>query len=342
MELHIGEWANIYSKSINKLSKDFTDFYLDVKEINTHPFVVVICAKKLDASCITIAVPLEVLPSDIKNYKLTRSEVLKMLNSEHYICKGLETNLEENAPYYLEVRDFNYVKPKVNIDVMSRFKEALPFVSNDGLRPTLTGIYIEPQCITSTDGKQLYNCKTNTGIKDPFILDVSLLKTFILAVEVLKNTLSSDVISKVGKLVVYQHGNLAYISREIDGNYPDYRQIIPEYSPNTFTFEGTKKMETFLKGVTVFKSNGFTELSVKEGSVGLTYNGDIKATTEVKGALTGEGNLIAFGNKLLLKTIKLFGDVYLRMSFTQDNRAVIFSVASDPNVILLQIPEKTY
>jgi DNA polymerase-3 subunit beta len=136
--------------------------------------------------------------------------------------------------------------------------------SNDSTRPTLTGVYWHSfeggLYLAATDGYRLSERKLiDTASEVAAIIPSTTLQ------EVLR-TLSDDV-TEVDVLfdetqVRFRVGESEITSRLIDGNYPDYRQLIPNTSETTITLDASEFVRiTKIAGLFARESGGSVTLT---------------------------------------------------------------------------------
>lgn len=117
-------------------------------------------------------------------------------------------------------------------DLLDAIKRARQAVDKTEPRYYLKGIYFDCECeglcITATDGKLLVTTKiTPTAYTDipPFILPVDAADLLIKCKKQLSAEHAELTIDK--NSVQFKIGDITISSKVIDGNYPDYRKVIP-------------------------------------------------------------------------------------------------------------------
>lgn len=151
-------------------------------------------------------------------------------------------------------------------DLKQALNQTIITSSNDSTRPVLTGVYWHSidgaLYLASTDGYRLSERKLmDTKSEIAAIIPTSSLQ------EVLRTM--TDAIEEVEVLfddtqVRFRIGEAEITSRLIDGNYPDYRQLIPKESETTFDI----KTEDFTRTVKI------ASLFARESGGSVTLNAD--------------------------------------------------------------------
>lgn len=142
---------------------------------------------------------------------------------------------------------------------------ALKFVSNDDLRPAMTGVclidYKDELCVVSTDAYRLY---WNGVIKTPaFFKGKSMIlnqKFVRIAVETFTEKQDID-ISFDANYIVFKSGTTTLFGRLIDARYPDFSVVIPQ--PFNLTFYLIRKQTVaFLKLAQFFSNKSTFQLNL--------------------------------------------------------------------------------
>ena len=131
--------------------------------------------------------------------------------------------------------------------------------SKDTSRPILSGVLLTVEDnvvrLVATDSYRLAVCDTNvetSGLEGVFEAIVS--GTVFHDVLSLPSETSSIMIGKTDSQVVFVFGNTTYVSRRIEGNYPNYKQILPS-SCNTTVKINVDEFSAALKRVSVIAVN---------------------------------------------------------------------------------------
>ena len=134
-------------------------------------------------------------------------------------------------------------------------------VSSDETKYNLTGIYIKKEKdnklnFVSTDGHRLSLIKTeaenivNEQFERGFILPkkglIELKKIIESETEIIKIGVTDNIFS-------YMNKNMTFVMRMIDGEFPDFKRVIPEKTDN-FSVIDSKKFINVLKRISVLSS----------------------------------------------------------------------------------------
>ncbi len=189
-------------------------------------------------------------------------------------------------------------------------KEALQQVviaaSNDEARPVLTGVFIHSfegsLYMVATDSYRLAEKKIGDS-KD----DVSLLVPATAMQDLLRivSDSSDDIeVSHDEQQVMFRVGEVELVTRLIEGNYPDYRKLIPEKFSSTIRIE-KQEFTNLTKVASLFarESAGSIVLSVDESEGELQVRSVASQlgenTSKAKAKVTGEGSITLNSRYLL-------------------------------------------
>lgn len=183
-------------------------------------------------------------------------------------------------------------------------------VSNDDLRPAMSGVYFElgvnTMTLVATDAHRLVRCiKTNVNCPqaDKFIMPKKALMQ-------LKNNLntSTEITVSYNQNHLFVDGENIHLScRLIDAKFPDYKVVIPADNPFKLVLNKSEFVSA-LRRVSVFANKTTNQVVLDiEGSSLHLYAQDVDFSFEGNERMTcqylGEDMKIAFNAKLLLELI---------------------------------------
>ena len=151
-------------------------------------------------------------------------------------------------------------------------KKSLPFTSNDDLRPILEGIFIHNENkelkFISTDCFYMSLLKTPLDISNdiPFIFPKSAIKIILSYYSkdnikiLLDNIVSKDDGKITHKNIIVKNDDITFIIRSIEGNYPNYKSIIPTIVSK---IELSKKMlQEIVENLSIVGNNSSNALTI--------------------------------------------------------------------------------
>ncbi|MFT7328266.1 MAG: DNA polymerase-3 subunit beta [Crocinitomicaceae bacterium] len=214
------------------------------------------------------------------------------------------------------------IKPEISSVYIYSENNEIVFVATDSFRLAekrivVEGVYTIPGIIVPV--KNIQECiKIFTGITDSTKLFIG------------KNQLS------------IQSDDIYFTSRIVDGNYPDYKQIIPQESKTDVIVLKDELIQS-LRLVNVFSDN-FNQILLKtdseKGQICIhSRNTDVgENNTSVDAAITGEGIEMYLNHKYLSDAFAAFPGDSITFSFTEKNKPCIVKAVGDSSFLYLIMP----
>lgn len=222
-------------------------------------------------------------------------------------------------------------------------------VSNDELRPAMTGVYCqmstENLTFVSTDAHKLVRYRRRDAKAD-------MSSSFILpkkALNLLKSSLPSEDVSVTLEYnntnAFFNFNNVNLICRLIDEKYPDYEAVIPVNNPNKLTIERNSILSS-LRRVSIFSNKTTHQVRLKISGSELQISAeDVDFSNEAHERLScqyeGEDIEIGFNAKFLVEMLSNLSTEEVILEMSTPNRAGILLPVSDDNnedVLMLVMP----
>jgi DNA polymerase-3 subunit beta len=222
-------------------------------------------------------------------------------------------------------------------------------VSNDELRPAMTGVYcqLSPQHFTfvATDAHKLVRYRrkdAHSATATSFIMPKK-------ALNLLKSSLpSEDVDVSVeynSTSAFFKFGNINLVCRLIDERYPDYDAVIPTNNPNKLTIDRLSFLGS-LSRVAIYANKTTHQVRLKiEGNELNISSEDIDFSNEAHEKLTcqyeGEDLEIGFNARFLIEMLKNLNCEEVSLEMSTPNRAgLLLPQGGDENedVLMLVMP----
>ena len=235
----------------------------------------------------------------------------------------------------------------INSSVLGRAVNKTVFaVSNDELRPAMTGVYflLEPDGITfvATDAHRLVKFRhLDTEVENPtnFIVPRK-------ALGLLKGALPSEetqvTISYNDSNVFFNFGNVSLVCRLIDAKFPDYNAVIPTENPNRLTVNRADLLNT-LRRISIFSNKSTNQVMVRlTGSELNIFAQDIDFSNEADERMNcdyeGEDIEIGFNGRFLQDMLSAMenDEIVIEMS-TPTRAGIILPTEQDPGEDLLML-----
>lgn len=214
------------------------------------------------------------------------------------------------------------------------------------IKPEIGSVYIYPEddmlVFVSTDSFRLAEKKIKikqklsfSGILIPFKNISEIIKVFEGEEEDLKITLQKNQIS-------FTTDNIYLTSRVVDGNFPDYKQIIPK-NPTTKAVVLKQDFISSLKISNIF-SDKFNQviMTIKPNEKIFeieSKNTDIgENTTLIAGALSGDNVSVNFNYKYMLDCFQSISGDSLNLELNGNNKPMIIKGVGDSSFMYLVMP----
>lgn len=232
-------------------------------------------------------------------------------------------------------------------DVLQRaIAQTLFAVSNDELRPAMTGVFfqLQPDGLTfvATDASKLVKYKRTDIVSEESTSFIVPKK----ALQLLKGSLPSDLtrvaISYNSSNAFFSFNETQLICRLVDAKYPDYNAVIPVDNQNILTLGRVDFLNT-LKRVSIF-SNKTTHQCVlnisgselKVSSQDLDFSNE--AFERLNCSYTGEDIEIAFNARFLIEMLSVLEIEEVKLELSTPTRAGILVPAEpEENEVLLML-----
>ena len=202
-------------------------------------------------------------------------------------------------------------------------------VSNDELRPAMTGVFcqLSPENVTfvATDAHKLVRYRRKDAKSETAT-------TFILpkkALTLLKASLPSDngdvAVEYNSTSAFFRFGNINLICRLIDERYPDYEAVIPKDNPNKLTIDRGLFLNC-LRRVVIFANKTTHQVRLKiTGSELNISSEDLDFSNEAHERLScqyeGDDMEIGFNAKFLIEMLTNLGGDEVLLEMSTPNRA---------------------
>jgi len=214
------------------------------------------------------------------------------------------------------------------------------------IKPEISSIFIYPEnndlVFVATDSFRLAEKRIKTKQIHEFSGILIPLKNISEIIKIFSD-LDEDLIVCLNKnLISLSTGNIYLTSRVIDGNFPDYKQIIPK-DPKTEVVVLKQDLLNALKIANVFSDkqnqinfkiknkDKFFEINSKNSDVG-------ENKTKITAAISGEDIEISFNYKYFLDCFQAINQDSLSLSFNQSNKPLIIKGIGDNTFIYLIMP----
>lgn len=301
-----------------------------------------------------IAAPAKILLETLKN--LPDQPVTFTIDEETYTIEISSSNGRyklsgENAtdfPRVPVVQGGNAIEIPSNV-LARAINKTIFAVSNDELRPAMTGIYVQLRSdnvtFVATDGHRLLRYRrTDIATSQEASLIIPR-KAFML----LKSTLPSEATAVRMEFnqsnAFFSFDNIRMICRLIDERYPDYENVIPVQNPNKLVIDRQDLLSS-VKRISIYSNKTTHQIRLKlTGSEMQVSAEDLDFSNEANERLScqyeGEDMEIGFNAKFLMEMLNNLDSDEITFELSTPNRAgLLMPIVNEDseNVLMLVMP----
>jgi len=232
------------------------------------------------------------------------------------------------------------------------FRDLLPYMSQDDLRPAMTGagceVFSGGVDWAATDGHQLIHVRDTLNVRyervSSFVVSGPTLKQFL----ALKVKGEEVAVELTPARIRFSWGNKTFTARLIEERFPDFRKAIPEEFTRTATVNRLALLRV-LERAMLFVNAHSNQVALKftpDSSVSVQATDlDTMSSSEETLDLThyeGDGLTIGFNVKILRANLKAITSKHVQMRFVRTSRGVVVlpfaEGAAQENVTRLVMP----
>ncbi|WP_042220861.1 DNA polymerase III subunit beta [Oceanobacillus manasiensis] len=240
------------------------------------------------------------------------------------------------------------------IDLLkSLIKQTVFAVSTMETRPILTGVNIKLEngnlVFTATDSHRLASREIPVS-EAPGQLPTVVVpgKSLNELNKILDDTEETVEISVTNNQILFRTKNLNFLSRLLDGNYPETSRLIPEQSKTVLHVKTKELLSTIDRASLLAKEerNNVVRLSTRgNGLIEITSNSPEVGTVAEEitvPSISGEELKISFSSKYMIDALKAIEYEEVKVEFTGAMRPFIIRPANDDPILQLILPVRTY
>lgn len=285
------------------------------------------------------------LPKDTIELKVIGENMHITSGKYHSIINGV---IADDFPELPTINESNSVSYSINTE---EFKQAVSqtiiTASSDSTRPVLTGVYWHSHdgwiYLAATDGYRLSERRlVETKSEVAAIIPTQTLQ------EVLRTIVDEDTIDVLfdETQVRFRINEAEVISRLVDGNFPDYRQLIPEKSDiNAVMDKPEFTRVTKIAGLFARESGGSVTVTVDSDKKTVSLHSIASElgenTSELDAVVDGDGQ-VTLNSRYLTEALSALDAETISFSFSGKLSPIILkSVAKDTNYYHVIMPLKS-
>jgi len=246
-----------------------------------------------------ITIPVKTISELISNLPPQKIELESAQNNINIKGVGIKSVIHgENPEDFPAIPKIEKKKEEVVTLDYNEFKDGLIRVSNtispNNIRPELSGVYVHISTsgieIAATDSFRLAEKKISQGIKTntSFIIP---LKTTQEIVRIFENEEKLSFVANKNQVMFFSD-TITLVSRLIEGEYPNYGQLIPQRYESQFSVE-KEKIVPLIKATSLFSGRGNEiALALSKNALRVTASNTQKGEGEMETPIKLEGSEI--------------------------------------------------
>ncbi len=291
-----------------------------------------------------------------KKINIEKNNKKLLIESDNYktIIKSEES---DEFPLIPQINKDIYFKAKIKV-----FKKALNqtvfAVSNNETRVELSGVLFvfnkNQLTMVATDSYRLaekkINIKSNTKTENKIIIPAKTLQELSRILTSIKEDQIGDEDQEIefytsNNQVLFIIDSVELISRVIEGQYPDYEQIIPE-KPKTEILINRSEFIRAIKAAAIFSKTDVNDINLdfpfeKNISIISSSSGQSgENITELKSNIKGEDNGITVNYKYLLEGVNNFDSDNIIIKVVDNNTPCILQTDKEDDYLYIVMPIK--
>ncbi|MDB5162009.1 MAG: dnaN [Candidatus Saccharibacteria bacterium] len=286
------------------------------------------------------------LPKDSINIKVVNNNIHLKSGNYTSIINGV---IADDFPELPTINEKSSISYTINIeDFRQSVSQTIITASSDSTRPVLTGVYWHSHegqlYLAATDGYRLSERRlVETTSEVSAIIPVQTLQ------EVLRTILDdSDTIDILfdETQVRFRINEAEIISRLVDGNFPDYRQLIPKKSDtNAIVAKQEFVRVTKIAGLFARESGGSVTVTVDDAKKTVSLHSIASElgenTSELTAEVNGEGQ-VTLNSRYLSEALSVLDDDTIEFGFSGKlSPCILKSTKKDTNYYHVIMPLKS-
>lgn len=280
------------------------------------------------------------LPNDTVTFKTENNNIYINCQKSEFVIVG---NSPEEFPQLPAINENSMYE--ISQDVLKNMiRQTLFSIAQDETRPILTGVLFEVKdgilSFVALDGFRLALKSYDLGSVNN-ISAVIPGKTLNEISKILEPVEESVKITFTPNHILFNLGNTRIISRLLDGEFINYRQIIPD----EYRLRARVNMNELLDSIeraSLLAREGKTNLikfELTEDKMVITSNSQMgKVHEEINMDLEGEGIKIAFNSKYFLDVLRIIDTEEIYLEFSTNVSPCLVKKVDSPDYIYLVLP----
>ena len=240
---------------------------------------------------------------------------------------------------------------KLKSDILFKLIDKTKFaISNEETRYFLNGLYFNVEnennknivTLVGTDGHRLAKFSHEINDKLDKISGVIIPKKTIYELSKLLSEYNNDIdISISSNKIIFYIGNITFISKLIDGSFPDYKRVIPNNNSNILNINREKLLSAVDRVSTIANEKSpVIKFKLLENMLNLNTinNENSSASEDLKINYNGEEIEIGFNAKYIMDIVNNLEDDEISINLKDSNSPIIALEKSNSSLVYVLMP----
>ena len=242
-------------------------------------------------------------------------------------------------------------KIKINSRIFSKLIDKTKFaISNEETRYFLNGLYFNVfeenkktnVTLVGTDGHRLAKFSYNINENINQVSGVIIPKKTINELSKLLSEIEEDIEIIIGPTkIIFYINNLVFLSKLIDGTFPDYKRVIPSKNNNTIEVSRENLLSAVDRVSTIANEKSpVIKFKLLKNVINLnTINNDNSTATEdIKLSYNGDEFEIGFNSKYIMDIVNNLEDETITLKLKDSSSPIIAQEKSNPDLVYVLMP----
>jgi DNA polymerase-3 subunit beta len=279
---------------------------------------------------------------------------LKVVNNNIHLKSGNYTSIingviADDFPELPTINEADSVSYSINIeDFKQAVSQTIITASSDSTRPVLTGVYWH-----SHEGQLFLAATDGYRLSERRLVETSSEVSAIIPVQTLQEVLRTIVEDSDTVDILFDETQVRFrineaeiISRLVDGNFPDYRQLIPKKSDVTAVVDKQEFVRvTKIAGLFARESGGSVTLTVDKDKKTVSLHSiasEMGENTSELTATVNDSGQITLNSRYLAEALSVLDDATLEIGFSGKlSPCILKSTNKDTNYYHVIMPLKS-
>ena len=299
-----------------------------------------------------VAVPASVIGGFLSNLTGEEKITIESQNSNIVISSlnsstMIKSHSPEEFPIIPKIDEKTAVEAQITAsDLTLGLKSVMYACSFSTIKPEISSVYIfsnngENVTFVATDSFRLAEKKLNYPINNfgPILIPI---KTVLEIIRIFDDKTENLKISFDKNQINFELDNIRFISRIVDGVFPDYKQVLPK-SFKTDVIVNKTVFTNSLKTTGIF-SGKLNDLNISidndnNSMIIKTHNNDVgESTTKVPSKINGESMKATFNHKYIFDCLSSISSDEIILRFSGEGKPLVISGANDGSFQYLVMP----